>query len=113
MKGRRTRPASSLPTIGLDRFYRGSTGHATGLPCNGLGLAIVKQMVEKHKGQLAVENDSEGHGTIFTVWLPVERAPEVGLSSPRLFQIPELFKAVGARSMTAGWRFQPGARQRP
>jgi PAS domain S-box-containing protein len=64
-----------LPHL-FDRFYRGKAGHATGVPGTGLGLAIVKQMVEKHNGRLDVENVAEGHGAIFTVWLPVEQEPE-------------------------------------
>ena len=66
-----------LPHL-FDRFYRGKAGHATGVPGTGLGLAIVKQMVEKHNGRLNVENVTEGHGAIFTVWLPVEQEPEAG-----------------------------------
>jgi len=34
--------------------------------------------VEKHNGRLDVENVPEGHGAIFTVWLPVEQEPEAG-----------------------------------
>ena len=66
-----------LPHL-FDRFYRGKAGHATGVPGTGLGLAIVKQMVEKHNGRLDVENVPDGHGAIFTVWLPVEQEPEAG-----------------------------------
>ena len=66
-----------LPHL-FDRFYRGKAGHAAGVPGTGLGLAIVKQMVERHKGRLDVENVAEGHGAIFTVWLPVEQEPEAG-----------------------------------
>jgi PAS domain S-box-containing protein len=66
-----------LPHL-FDRFYRGKAGHATGVPGTGLGLAIVQQMVEKHSGRLDVENVPEGHGAIFTVWLPVEQEPEKG-----------------------------------
>ena len=60
----------------FDRFYRGKAGHATGVPGTGLGLAIVKQMVERHHGRLDVENAKDGHGAVFTVWLPVEQEPE-------------------------------------
>jgi PAS domain S-box-containing protein len=66
-----------LPHL-FDRFYRGKAGHATGVPGTGLGLAIVKQMVEKHNGRLDVKNVPDGHGAIFTVWLPVEQEPEAG-----------------------------------
>jgi PAS domain S-box-containing protein len=64
-----------LPHL-FDRFYRGKAGHSAGVPGTGLGLAIVKQMVEKHSGRLDVENVPDGHGAIFTVWLPIEQEPE-------------------------------------
>jgi PAS domain S-box-containing protein len=66
-----------LPHL-FDRFYRGKAGHATGVPGTGLGLAIVNQLVEKHNGRLDVGNVAEGHGAIFTVWLPVDQEPETG-----------------------------------
>jgi PAS domain S-box-containing protein len=37
----------------------------------GLGLAIVKHLVELHGGGVAAESAGEGHGTTFTVRLPV------------------------------------------
>jgi len=60
----------------FERFYRGKAGHSAGVPGTGLGLAIVKQMVEKHRGRIEVENVAEGHGAIFTVWLPAEQDRE-------------------------------------
>jgi len=37
----------------------------------GLGLTVSKKIVEDHKGSIAVKSDTEG--TVFVVWLPVER----------------------------------------
>ncbi|HEX3108864.1 MAG TPA: HAMP domain-containing sensor histidine kinase, partial [Thermoanaerobaculia bacterium] len=37
----------------------------------GLGLAIVKQLVEMHRGSVAVESDGAGKGSRFTVQLPL------------------------------------------
>ncbi len=64
-----------LPRL-FERFYRGNAGHITGVPGTGLGLAIVKQMVEKHHGRIEVGNVPEGHGAVFTVWLPVDQEQE-------------------------------------
>jgi signal transduction histidine kinase len=36
-------------------------------------LAIVKEVVERHRGHLEVENAPEGHGAIFTIWVPQEQ----------------------------------------
>jgi len=37
----------------------------------GLGLAIVKGLTELHGGRVAAESTGEGHGSTFTVWLPL------------------------------------------
>jgi len=37
----------------------------------GLGLAIVKQLVQMHRGSIAVESDGAGKGSRFTVQLPL------------------------------------------
>jgi CheY-like chemotaxis protein/anti-sigma regulatory factor (Ser/Thr protein kinase) len=41
----------------------------------GLGLAIVKHIVDAHGGTIVVHSDGPGSGTMFEVWLPVDRAP--------------------------------------
>jgi len=60
----------------FERFYRGKAGHDSGAPGTGLGLAIVKQVVEHHNGRIVVENAVEGHGALFTIWLPVKKPQE-------------------------------------
>jgi signal transduction histidine kinase len=40
---------------------------------NGLGLSVSKKIVEDHNGSISVKSDEEG--TVFTVWLPIEREP--------------------------------------
>jgi len=40
----------------------------------GLGLAIVRHVVELHGGQVRAQNVSGGHGAMFVVTLPYERA---------------------------------------
>jgi PAS domain S-box-containing protein len=60
----------------FERFYRGKAGHESGAPGTGLGLAIVKQVVEHHQGRIEVENAIEGHGAVFTIWLPTKKTQE-------------------------------------
>jgi PAS domain S-box-containing protein len=45
----------------------------------GLGLWVSKGIVEKHGGRIrARTRRGEGHGTVFSVWLPVEGSPNLG-----------------------------------
>jgi signal transduction histidine kinase len=67
---------TDLPHI-FERFYRGNAGLATGAPGTGLGLAIVREVVERHHGRIEVENAADGHGAVFTIWLPVGQANSV------------------------------------
>ena len=57
-----------------ERFYRVDKGRsrsaAAGPSGTGLGLAIVKHIVNRHRGQLAIESE-EGRGSTFSVWLPL------------------------------------------
>ncbi len=59
-------PADDLPEL-FQRFHRGRNTAA--YPGSGLGLAIVRRIVERHGGQVAVENPDEG--TRFRVQLPL------------------------------------------
>jgi len=88
-----------LPHI-FERFYRGSASHETGAPGTGLGLAIVKEVVDRHHGDIQVENVPDGHGAFFTIWLPakqsrrqtkwIERQKTHGGIQPLLSQIPTM-----------------------
>jgi PAS domain S-box-containing protein len=58
------------------RFFRGRAGQSTGASGTGLGLAICREITERHGGQISVESDGiPGHGTRFTVLLPVVSSP--------------------------------------
>jgi len=61
-----------IPFI-FDRYYRADSAKKAGKG-SGLGLAIAKAVVELHNGTLDVETE-EGHGTSFTLRLPVGNPP--------------------------------------
>ncbi|MCB8967624.1 MAG: HAMP domain-containing protein [Ardenticatenaceae bacterium] len=58
-----------LPHI-FDRFYRGEKSRAQQEGESGLGLAIAKSLVEAHGGSIYATSEP-GHGTIFTLTLPI------------------------------------------
>jgi two-component system phosphate regulon sensor histidine kinase PhoR len=61
-------PREHLPRL-TERFYRVDTGRSRAIGGTGLGLAIVKHIVNRHRGQLAIDSE-EGVGTTVSVWLP-------------------------------------------
>jgi len=54
----------------FDRFVRASNARTAGLPGTGLGLSVVKAITELHGGSVQVRS-TVGHGTTFSVHLPV------------------------------------------
>jgi signal transduction histidine kinase len=53
-----------------ERFFKGDRIRSRTNKGTGLGLAIVRELVVLHEGKIAVESEA-GHGTVFTIWLPV------------------------------------------
>jgi two-component system phosphate regulon sensor histidine kinase PhoR len=64
--------AEKLPRI-FERFYK--VDRARGDRGTGLGLAVVKHTVEAHGGTIRVRSQ-EGHGSTFTIVLPLSGAPQ-------------------------------------
>jgi len=60
-----------LPHV-FDRFFRGAAPRAGG---SGIGLAVVAELVVAHAGTVSADSQL-GHGTTFTVRLPVAPAVE-------------------------------------
>jgi two-component system phosphate regulon sensor histidine kinase PhoR len=61
-------PRQHIPRL-TERFYRVDRGRSRAAGGTGLGLAIVKHIVNRHRGQFAIESE-EGAGARFRVWLP-------------------------------------------
>jgi signal transduction histidine kinase len=60
-----------LPFI-FDRFWQGDTSVTRPHGGLGLGLSIVRHIVELHGGRVSVHSGGLGHGTTFTVALPLQ-----------------------------------------
>ncbi|MES2344551.1 MAG: ATP-binding protein [Chlamydiota bacterium] len=56
----------------FERFYTVNKAHSRRLGGAGLGLSIVKTIIERHDGTIHVES-APGHGTTFTIHLPIHR----------------------------------------
>ena len=71
MQGRLFEPFMQAPQT-IDRTLGGL----------GLGLAMVKELVELHGGEVAVASVGQGHGSTFTVRLPLGAAPVQAVAAP-------------------------------
>ncbi len=64
-------PAAQLPQV-FERFFRGDDRRTADQSGAGIGLALVKELVELHRGEIAVQS-SPGKGTVFTLIFPLDR----------------------------------------
>ena len=60
----------------FEKFYRGATARMSTTPGLGIGLALSKAIIEQHRGTLTCHS-TLGEGTVFTLTLPMTRAPDV------------------------------------
>ncbi|HET7618819.1 MAG TPA: ATP-binding protein [Vicinamibacterales bacterium] len=66
-------PPEFLPHV-FDRFRQADDAAARAHGGLGLGLSIVRELVEAHRGRVHVESAGRGHGSTFTVTLPLSTA---------------------------------------
>ena len=62
--------AEHLPHL-FERFYRADSARDRGRGGSGIGLAIAKALTEAHGGHIRAVSRGVGHGTTFTVTVPI------------------------------------------
>ena len=72
-----------LPHV-FDRFRQADQKTSRQHGGMGLGLAIVRHLVEMHGGTVSAMSDGEGHGSTFTVMLPISPVYRVDPSGSRV-----------------------------
>jgi PAS domain S-box-containing protein len=75
--------ADFLPHV-FDRFRQADQKTSRQHGGMGLGLAIVRHLVEMHGGTVRATSDGEGHGSTFTVMLPISPVYRVDPSGSRV-----------------------------
>jgi signal transduction histidine kinase len=62
-------PVAAMPSL-FERFYRADSTNPRQVTGLGVGLYVVREVVSQHGGAVSVES-AEGHGSTFTVSLPL------------------------------------------
>lgn len=70
-----------LPHV-FERFYRADSARDRARGGSGIGLAIAQALTEANGGHISVTSRGPGHGTTFTVALPI-RSPAPALDHPQ------------------------------
>ncbi len=65
-------PTSEQKEI-FKKFVRGEGSRTSGIKGTGIGLAMAWHVVEAHEGEIRLES-KPGHGSTFTILLPLEKA---------------------------------------
>src|SRR4029453_10568207 len=73
--------AENLPRL-FEMFAQVDTSLERSRDGLGIGLTLVKTLVEMHGGTVEVRSDGPGHGSEFTVRLPILSGPSIATSSP-------------------------------
>ncbi len=66
-------PAAEQPHL-FEPFFRGQQARDAQIRGSGLGLSLVRRTAEAHGGRVTVRS-AAGHGTAFTIFLPIDAAP--------------------------------------
>jgi signal transduction histidine kinase len=66
----------------FERFRQGAHSGADPAAGLGIGLALVRELVEAHGGSVDASSAGDGHGSTFTVTLPLRGLPQQSLPAP-------------------------------